>query len=105
MLPAVVIFFLGTLKTVGRFFDAVVEYVGETEQDRSGDVTFGQFVHHFAKVNADIVFARTNVSVTQFVDAEIVHAPAFDVVEFFGVFNTPFSHRADRICGKGEFVG
>ena len=105
MLPAVVIFFLGTLKTVGRFFDAVVEYVRETEQDRSGDVTFGQFVHHFAKINADIVFARTNVSVTQFVDTEIVHAPAFDVVEFFGVFNTPFSHRADRICGKGEFVG
>ena len=27
-----------------------------------------------------------------FIDAEIVYAPAFDVVKFFGIFNSPFSH-------------
>ena len=98
VLAAVVVFLLGTFKTIGGFLNAIVEDVGETEQNGGGDVALGEFVDQLAEVDADVVLARTDVGVTAFVDTEIVHTPAFDIVQFFGVFNTPFSHRKDRIC-------
>ena len=93
VLAAVVVFLLGTLKAIGGFLNAIVEDVGKTEQNGSGDVAFGQFVDQLAEVDANIVLARTDVGVTAFVDTEIVHAPTFDIIKFFRVFNTPFSHR------------
>ena len=104
VLAAVVVFLLGTLEAIGGFLNAIVEDVGKTEQNGGGDVTFGQFVDQLAEVDANIVLARTDVGVTAFVDTEIVHAPTFDIIKFFGVFNTPFSHRKDRICRKKKFV-
>ena len=102
VLAAVVVFLLGTLEAIGSFLDAIVEDVGKTEQNGSGNVAFGQFVDQLAEVDANIVLARTDIGVTAFVDTEIVHAPTFNIIKFFGVFNTPFSHRKDRICRKKE---
>ena len=90
VLAAVVVLLLGTLKAIGGFLNAIVEDVGKTEQNGGGDVAFGQFVDQLTEVDADIVLARTDVGVTAFVDTEIVHAPTFDIIKFFGVFNTPF---------------
>ena len=34
----------------------------------------------------------TGSTVAFFIDAEIADAPSFDVIQFFGLFNSPFSH-------------
>ena len=93
MLTFIVIFLLSLFKTSGGLLDAIVQDIGKTQEHRSCDVALREIIHDVAEINLHIIFARTHKSVTFLVDTEIVHAPTFDVIQFFGVFNTPFSHR------------
>ena len=49
-------------------------------------------VDHFLEIHLHAVFLRCYIDVSLLVDAKVVHAPSFDVVELLGVFNSPLSH-------------
>ena len=83
MLTFIVIFLLSLFKTSRSFLNAIVQNVGKTQEYGSCDVTLCEITHDVAQINLYIIFARTHKGVTFFVNAEIVHTPSFDVVEFF----------------------
>ena len=93
VLTFVVIFLFSLFKTSRSLLDAIVQDVGKTQEYGSCDVAIREIIHDIAQIYLYVIFARTHKSVTFLVDTEIVHAPSFDIIEFFGVFNTPFSHR------------
>ena len=92
ILSFVVIFLGCLLEAVAGFLDTVVQDVGETNQYRGRHVPDGQFVHQFPQIDFHAILSRGYVNVSFFVDSKIVDSPSVDVVQFFGVFNTPFSH-------------
>ena len=104
VLALVFVFLLGTLKAGRGFLNAVVEDVGEAQQDRRSDIALCQLAHHFVEIYLGVVLAWTDVGVSFFVDAEIVDAPTFDVVKLLGVFNSPFSHCAGMVGMKGGWI-
>ena len=92
VLGLVVVLRCGAGKAVGSFFDAVVEDVGEAQKHGSCYIARVEFVDHFFEVNAHAVLTGRHVDVAFLVYAEVVDSPTFDVVEFLGIFNSPFSH-------------
>ena len=75
-----------------HFFDAVVEDVGESDQHGSRHVAQLQFVHQFPQVHGHAIFLGGDHYMALLIDTKVRSAPSRDVVELFGVFNTPFSH-------------
>ena len=73
--------------------DAVVEDVGEAQQHGCRDVACGKLIDDVLQIHLHAVLLWCHIDVTFLVDAEIVDSPAFDVVEFLGVFDAPFLHK------------
>ena len=92
VLSLVVILLGGFLEAAPRLLDTVVEDVGEAQQHRCRHVAQLQLVHHLAQVNLRGVLAGSDIHVASVVDAEVVCAPAADVVQLAGVVDGPFLH-------------
>ena len=92
MLPFVVIFLFCLCKASGSLFDAVVQDVGKAQQYGCRNVGIAEVFHYVCEVNLHIVLLRTYIGMTFIIDAEVVDSPSFDVVQFFGVFDSPLSH-------------
>ena len=54
----VVVLLFGAVEAFCRLFDAVVEDIGEAQQDGRGDVARVEFVNYFLEVYFHAVFAR-----------------------------------------------
>ena len=52
----------------------------------------GKLVNNLLEVNLYTILLGRDINMPLFVDAEVIDSPAFDVVEFFGVLNTPLFH-------------
>ena len=92
MLTLVVIFLLCFSKAFVGLLNAIVQDVGETQQNRSGHMAGSQLVHHFFQVHLYAVLLGSDIYVSFFIDAKIVHSPSLDIVQLLGVFNSPFLH-------------
>ncbi len=92
VLSLVVVFLRSHAEATGNLADAVVEYIGETEQQRSGDVAQLKLIHYVADVDRNASFTRGNLHVSTFIDREILQSPSGDVVKLRGILNSPFSH-------------
>ena len=55
-------------------------------------MTGGKLVDNIFQIDLHPVFLRGDINMSFVVDTKIVDSPPFDVIEFFGVFYTPFSH-------------
>ena len=92
MLGLVVVLLGSLAETLVGLLDAVVEDVGEAQQHRSRDMAGRQLIDDLLQVHLHVVLLRRHIDVSLIVDAKIAHAPPFDVVELFGIFNAPFLH-------------
>ena len=92
VLTLVVVLLGGFLEAAPCFLNAVVENVGESQQDRRLHIAQRQFVHHFPEVDLHLVLAGGYKHVSFFIDSEIGSTPAIDVVQFPGILNRPFLH-------------
>ena len=92
VLALVVVLLRGFLEAAPRLLDAVVEDVGESQQDRRLYIAQRQFVHHFPEVDLHLVLAGGHKHVSFIIDSEIGSTPAIDVVQFLGILNRPFLH-------------
>ena len=79
-------------ETVGNLFYPVVEYVRETEQHRGRDIPHLEFLHQLLQIDGRPVFLGSHGHVTFLINRKIIQAPAFNVVKFRRIFNSPFSH-------------
>ena len=51
-----------------------------------------QFIHQLSQIDLNAVFQRSNYHMTLVIDTKVRSSPPFNIVEFFRIFNTPFSH-------------
>ena len=92
MLPFVVVFLFCLCEASGSLFDAVVQYVGKAQQYGCRNVGIAEVFHYVCVVDLHVVLLRPHKGMTFVIDAEVVDSPSFDVVQFFGVFDSPLSH-------------
>ena len=95
VLALVVILLRCLLEATPSLLYAVVENIGEAQQDGGRNVAQLQFVHHLAQVYLNRVLAWCHIDVAGIVDAEVTGAPAVDVVQLAGVINSPFLHSSN----------
>ena len=90
---AVEIIFLSCFhKAFVGLLDTVIKNVREAQENRRLDVARSQFVNDFLKVYLHTILTGRYINMPLIVDAKIVYAPSFDVVELFRIFNSPFTH-------------
>ena len=87
-----IIFFTCLYKAFVGLLDTVIKNVREAKENGRLNMARCQFVNHFLKIYLYTILTGRNVHVTLIVDAKIVYAPSFDVVELFRIFNSPFTH-------------
>ncbi len=90
------ILFGGFLKAACRLLDTVVKDVGETQEYRRLHIAQRQFTHHLVEVYLSFVLTRCYIDITFLVNTKITRAPPTNVVEFAGIFNSPFLHLGDK---------
>ncbi len=88
----IIIFFGGFAEAFGDFPDTVVKDVGEPQQQRCLHVAELQLVHHLLDVDRLAVLAGSDLYMSFVVDRKIFKSPTGNVVQFRGIFNSPFSH-------------
>ena len=76
-----IIFLTCLYKAFIGLLDTVIKNVREAKENGRLNVARCQFVNHFLKVYLYTILTGSNVHVTLIVDAKIVYAPSFDVVE------------------------
>ena len=93
VLGRVVILLGGLAEAVADFFYAVVENIGETQQQRRADVAHLKLVDNILDVDRHTTLAGRNGHMAALVNRKIIASPAGNVVQLLAVFDAPFSHR------------
>ena len=92
VLGLIAILFCSLYETVRYFLDPIIQDIRETHQHRSRDIPQLQLIYQFLQIDRYPVFTRSNYHMTFVVNTKVRNTPPRNVVEFFRIFNTPFSH-------------
>ena len=104
MLALVVVFLFGFAEAFIGLLDAVVQYVGESQQHGCGHVACRQAVNHLLEIYLHAVLLGRHIHVSLLIDAEVAYSPALYVVQLFRVFYSPFLHFSTGICLSCSWV-
>ena len=80
------------LKAVRDFFNTIIQNIRKTDQHRSCHIPQLQLVNQFLQVDGHSISPRCNNNMTCVINTKVRSTPTCNVVEFFRIFNTPFSH-------------
>ena len=80
------------LKAVRDFFNTIIQNIRKTDQHRSCHIPQLQLIDQLFQVDLNAVLTRSYHYMTFVIDTKVRSSPPCYVVEFFRIFNTPFSH-------------
>ena len=92
VLGLIAILFGCLFETIGYLFNPVIQYIREAYQHGGCYIPQLQFVDQFFQVDLYPVFTGSYHYMTFVINTKVGDTPPRNVVEFFRIFNTPFSH-------------